>query len=143
MKTILGALALLLAVPQEPPPKEPPADPFVEKVCEMVRSRCAALVSQASASKVKFEDALTRAAKLEETIVQESSEKLGLSPDEVREAWKKRTRKPRKLTYGDGSWIVLGGQDGGLDSDVKGTPVALFRQRLERFLAGRPCPADR
>jgi hypothetical protein len=116
-------LVFLLALAQETPPKEPPPDPFVVKVSDMVRARCAALVSQATGPKVKFDEALARAAKLEETIVAESAEKLGITPDEVKDAWKKRERKPRKLTYGDGSWIALGGQDGGLDSDVKGTPV--------------------
>lgn len=118
------ALTFLLALLQDPPAKEPPPDPFVVKVTETVRSRCAALVSKAAGPKVKFEEATAKAAKLEETLLAESAEKLGITPNEVREAWKKRERKPRKVTYGDGSWIVLGGQDGGLDSDVKGTPVA-------------------
>jgi hypothetical protein len=126
VKTAAGVLALLLAALQDPPkeaPPAPPPDPFVQKVADMVRGRSAALVSQAAGPKVKFEEALEKAAKLEEELLKESAEKLGLSPDEVREAWKKRDRKPRKLSYGDGSWIALGGQDGGLDSDVKGRPA--------------------
>jgi hypothetical protein len=114
------ALLLLLTLAQD----APPPDPFVVKVSDMVRARIAALVSKATGTKVKFDEATALAAKLEESAVAESAEKLGITPDEVRDAWKKRERKPRKLTYGDGSWIVLGGQDGGLDSDVKGTPVA-------------------
>jgi hypothetical protein len=114
-------LIALLALAQDAPPAP---DPFVVKVTDMVRARIAALVSKATGPKVKFEEASVLAAKLEETAVAESAEKLGLTPDDVRDAWKKRERKPRKLTVGDGSWIVLGGQDGGLDSDVKGTPVA-------------------
>lgn len=121
MKT---ALALLLACAQDPPAKDPPLDPAIQKVCDMVRARCAALVSQASGSKVKFDEAIAQAAKLEEAIVEESAKKLGMTADEVREAWRKRDRKPRKITYGDGSWIPSGGQDGGLDSSLKGTPVA-------------------
>ncbi|HVR86191.1 MAG TPA: hypothetical protein VMU54_17850 [Planctomycetota bacterium] len=126
MKTIGGLLALLLASLQDPPkeePKAPPPDPFVQKVTDLVRARWAALVSQASGQKVKFEEALAKTAKMEETLLQECAEKLEISPDEVREAWKKREKKTHKLSYGDGSWIVQGGQDGGLDSDVKGRPV--------------------
>lgn len=126
MKTLLGFLALFLAAQQDPPKEEtktPPPDPLVVKVTEMVRARLAAQVSQATASKVKFEEAVAKAAKLEETIVEESAEKLGMTADDVRDAWKKREKKSRKLNYGDGSWIVLGGQDGGLDSDVKGRPA--------------------
>ncbi|MBI3855554.1 MAG: zinc finger-like domain-containing protein [Planctomycetes bacterium] len=124
MKTLAAALAFLLAALQDPPPKEPPPDPFVVKVSDMVRARWAAQVSQATGSKVKFEEAVAKAAKLEETIVAESAEKLGITPDEVRDAWKKREKKSHKMTFGDGSWVVLGGQDGGLDSEVKGRPVA-------------------
>lgn len=118
----MGAL-LLLAALQDAPPKEPPPDPFVQKVTEMVRARSTALISQAAGPKVKFEEAVAKAAKLEEAIVQESAEKLGITVEEIRNAWAKREKKPHKITYGDGSWIVQGGQDGGLDSDVKGTPV--------------------
>jgi hypothetical protein len=119
-------VAVLFAGLQDPPkeePKAPPPDPYVQKVTDMVRARCAALVTQATGSKVKFEEAVARAAKLEEEILKESAEKLEISPDDVREAWKKRERKPRKLSYGDGSWIPSGGQDGGLDSDLKGRPA--------------------
>jgi hypothetical protein len=126
MKTAAALLALVLAALQEPPkeePKAPPLDPFVQKVCDAVRARIAALVSQATGPKVKFEDAAVRAATLDDEIVKECAEKLELPPDEVRETWKKRDRKPRKVSIGDGSWIVLGGQDGGLDSDVKARPA--------------------
>ncbi len=112
--------AVLLAALQDPAPKP---DPFVEKVAETVRARVAALVSQAATPKTKIEDATARAAKLDEAILEEASKKLGVTPDEVTDAWKKRPKKPRKVTYGDGSWIPMGGQDGGLDSAVKGTPT--------------------
>jgi len=115
MKT-LAMLTILLA-------QDPPLDPAVQKVCDMVRARTQALVSQLTGNKVKFDEAAAQAVKLEEAIVEESAKKLGMSADEVRETWKKRDRKPRKITYGDGSWIPAGGQDGGLDSQVKGTPV--------------------
>src|SRR6185436_1154086 len=121
MKTLTAVL--LLASLQDPPKPEPPLDPAVQKVCDMVRARTTALVSQLTGNKVKFDDAVAQAAKLEEAIVDESAKKLGVTADEVRETWKKRDRKPRKITYGDGSWIPAGGQDGGLDSQVKGTPV--------------------
>lgn len=108
---------------QDAPPKEPPPDPFVLKVTEMVRSRLAANIALATGSKVKFEEAVAKTAKLEETVLTESAEKLEISVDQVKEAWGKRERKSRKVSYGDGSWVVLGGQDGGLDSSVKGRPV--------------------
>ena len=122
MKTLAAALVLLASL-QDPPAKEPPLDPAIQKVCDMVRARTTALVSAATGSKVKFDEAVSLAGKLEETILEESAKKLGMTADEVKDAWKKRDRKPRKIAYGDGSWIPSGGQDGGLDSQVKGTPV--------------------
>lgn len=119
----MGALTVLLAAVQDPAPKPPPPDPFVQKVAETVRERAAALISRAAASKTPFEEALAQTAKLDDAILGEVSKKLSVTPDEVRDAWKKRERKPKKVSFGDGSWIVLGGQDGGLDSAVKGTPV--------------------
>ena len=120
MSLLPSLLALVLIPLQDPPPEEPrtpPPDPFVVKVTDLVRARLAARVSQAGGPKAKFEEAVAAAAAMEETIVAESAEKLGLATDEVRDTWKKRERKLRKLAYGDGSWIVLGGQDGGLDSE--------------------------
>jgi hypothetical protein len=111
-------LALLL---QDPAPKP---DPFVEKVAETVRARIAALAAQAAGPKSKLDEATTRAASLDDAILEETAKKLGITPAEVRDAWKKRERKPRKVGYGDGSWIPMGGQDGGLDSSVKGTPTS-------------------
>jgi hypothetical protein len=127
MKSFLAALVLILAAAQDPPPKEtpkePPPDPFVVKVTDMVRSRMSALVSLSAGPKVKFEEATAQAAKLETSVLEQSAEKLGLTVDEIRATWAKRGRKSHKVTYGDGSWIALGGQDGGLDSNVKGTPI--------------------
>ncbi len=130
MTALAPALGLLLAALQDPAP-----DPFVQKAAEAVRARIAAHVSQNSGSKVKVEEAIARAAKLEDAVLEEAAKKLGVSVDEVREAWKKRDRKSRKLSYGDGSWIPLGGQDGGLDSDVKGTPV---RDSVDQIVGGGP-----
>lgn len=113
---------LLLALLQAADPK-PALDPFVQKVSDSIRSKLSDRISKASSSKTTLEDAVAQAAKFDEGIVDEVAKKLGASADEVREAWKKRERKSRKISYGDGSWIVLDGQDGGLDSAVKGTPV--------------------
>jgi hypothetical protein len=115
MAILLGAL--LLQAAQDPAP-----DPFVAKVAEMYRSRSAALLSQYAGPKSKLQEAMELAAKLDEAVVDEISKKLKATPDDVRQAWAKRDRKPRKTGYGDGTWVVLGGQDGGLDSAAKGTP---------------------
>jgi hypothetical protein len=112
---------LLWAILQAPEAK--PQDPFVEKVADSMRSRLSDHLTKASGSKVTLEDALSQMAKLDEVLVEEVAKKLNASPADVRDAWKKRDRKSKRVSYGTGSWIVEDGQDGGLDSDVKGTPV--------------------
>lgn len=118
----MALIAILLSVLQAADPKPAP-DPFVQKVSDAFRSRLAEHIAKASGSKVALDEATSQAAKFDEAVVEEIAKKLNASPDEVRDAWKKRERKPKKVTYGDGSWIVLDGQDGGLDSALKGTPV--------------------
>lgn len=113
-------LSILLLAVQDAPPK---ADPFVQKVSDLVREKISAQVAHAAGAKTPIDEALAQAAKLDDAIVTEVAKKLSVTPDEVRDAWKRRERKSRKASYGDGSWIVLGGQDGGLDSSVKGTPA--------------------
>ena len=100
-----------------------------DKIAEAYRARLTTLIAQYAGPKAKLEEALPLAAKLDETVVEELAAKFKSTPDAVRDAWKKRERKPKKVACGDGSWIHLGGQDGGLDSDVKGTP------RVERDVA--------
>jgi hypothetical protein len=121
--TWMGALAVLLAARQDADPKPVAPDPFVQKVCDLVRSRATSHIDKAAAPKTTLEDALAQAAKFDETILEEVSKKLSATPEQVREAWAKRERKPKKASFGNGSWVVLAGQDGGLDSSVKGTPV--------------------
>ncbi len=110
-------LAALLVVAQD------------EKIAEAYRARLAVLIAQHAAPKAKLEESLAAAAKLDETVVEELAAKFKTTPDAVRDAWKKREHKPKKVSWGDGSWIHLDGQNGGLDSDVKGTP------KVERDIA--------
>ena len=100
-----------------------------EKIVEAYRARLAALIAHHAGPKAKLEESLAAAAKLDETVVEELAAKFKSPPDAVRAAWKARERKPKKVACGDGSWIHLDGQNGGLDSDVKGTP------KVERDIA--------
>jgi hypothetical protein len=93
------------------------------KIVDAYRAKITALVQQTASPKIKIDEALAAAAKFDERAVEELSTKLKKTPDEIKAAWAKREKKPKKVAAGDGSWIFLGGQDGGLDSAVKGTPV--------------------
>ena len=102
---------------------------LAQDVAEAYRQKTAALIAQYASPKSKIHEAAALALKLDETVVEELAAKFKSTPDAVRDAWKKRERKPKKVQVGDGSWLLLDGQNGGLDSDVKGTP------RVERDIA--------
>lgn len=71
----------------------------------------------------KFSEARAAVARLDEEIVKDLADEMKSTPDEIRTAWGRRERKARKLWFGTGSWIILGGQSGGLDTDAKFIPV--------------------
>lgn len=100
-----------------------------QDVAEAYRARVAALIAQHAGPRSKIDDSAALALKLDETVVEELAAKFKSTPDAVRDAWKKRDRKSKKVQAGDGSWLLLDGQNGGLDSQVKGTP------KVERDIA--------
>src|SRR5688572_4889893 len=85
-------------------------------VVDAYRSRAAALIAQAAGPRSKIAEAVAGAAKLDEKVVEDLATKFKSTPDAVREAWKARERKSKKVVVGDGSWLLLDGQNGGLDS---------------------------
>ena len=98
-------------------------------VVEAYRSRAAALIAQHAGPKSKLEESAALAARLDEKVVEDLAAKLKATPDAIREAWKAREKKSKKVVVGDGSWMLLDGQNGGLDCDLKGTP------KVERDIA--------
>jgi hypothetical protein len=75
-----------------------------------------------SSSKYKVAEAITLANKIDDVVVADLAKKFKSSPEEIQAAWAKRELKQRTVSYGDGTWIVKGGQDGGLDTDAKSQP---------------------
>ncbi|HUR39206.1 MAG TPA: hypothetical protein VM222_06915, partial [Planctomycetota bacterium] len=97
---------------------------LAENVPQAYKDRRSSLVSQyASASKYKIADALQHANKIDEEVVADLAKRMKSTPEEIQTAWGKRELKPKTVGYGDGSWIVKGGQSGGLDTDAKTTPA--------------------
>jgi len=96
---------------------------LAENVAQAYKDRRSSLVNQyASATKYKIADALQHANKIDEEVVADLAKRMKSTPEEIQTAWGKRELKPRTVSYGDGSWIVKGGQDGGLDTDAKTNP---------------------
>jgi tetratricopeptide (TPR) repeat protein len=98
---------------------------LAENVPQAYKDRRAVLFSlYATASKFKIGEALQHATKIDEEVVAELAKRMKSTPEEIQAAWGKRELKPKTVTSGDGSWIVKGGQDGGLDTDAKTAPNA-------------------
>lgn len=99
------------------------AEILAQKVPEMYKAKRQSYYGQYSASKHKISEARTLAGKIDEQVTNDLAKMLKSTPDEIKAAWEKRdASKVRTANYGTGSWIVKGGQDGGLDTDQKYTP---------------------
>lgn len=99
------------------------AEILAQKVPEMYKAKRQGLFSQYSSSKYKITEARSAAGKIDDEVQKALAPMLKSTPEEIKTAWEKRdTTKIRTATYGTGSWIVKGGQDGGLDTDQKYTP---------------------
>jgi tetratricopeptide (TPR) repeat protein len=98
---------------------------LAENVPAAYKERRTALFNQySSATKYKIADALQHANKIDDEVVADLAKRMKSTPEEIQTAWGKRELKPKTVSYGDGSWIVKGGQDGGLDTDAKTDPNA-------------------
>ena len=97
---------------------------LAENVPQAYKDYRASLFSQYGSTKYKIAEVLQRANKIDEEVVAELAKRNKATPEEINAAWAKREMKPRTVGYGDGSWIVKGGQDGGLDTDAKTQPQA-------------------
>jgi hypothetical protein len=98
------------------------AEYLAEAVPQAYKDRRAVLFSLYGSTKFKIAEALQRANKIDEEVVAELAKRMKATPEEINGAWAKRELKPKTVSYGDGSWIVKGGQDGGLDTDAKTQP---------------------
>lgn len=98
------------------------AEYLAENVPQAYKDRRASLFSQYGSTKFKIAEAIAQTGKIDEQVVAELAKRMKATPEEINAAWAKRELKPRTVSYGDGSWIVKGGQDGGLDTDAKTQP---------------------
>jgi tetratricopeptide (TPR) repeat protein len=95
---------------------------LARRVPESYRVKLSERVSQA-ARLARISEARSLAGTMDEDIVKELADDLKSTVDEIRAAWKRRERRVRTVGFGAGSWILLGGQNGGLDSEAKFLPV--------------------
>jgi hypothetical protein len=93
-------------------------------VPQAYKDRRGALFIQYGSLKFKIQEALAKAQKIDDELVAELAKRFKATPDEIQTAWGKRELEPRTVVLGEGTWIVKGGQDGGLDTPMK-TPVGI------------------
>jgi tetratricopeptide (TPR) repeat protein len=93
------------------------SESLAKKVPELYRSRRSTLIAQYAGAKFKVAEARGQVGAIDEAVGAELSRKLKCASDEIAQAWAKREQKTRTVSYGSGSWIVLGGQPGGLDTN--------------------------
>lgn len=114
------------------------ADFLAQKVPDLFKSKLASLLSQYSSGKYKLSEARGAAHKFDDVILADLAKKLKSTADDISAAWGKREPKNKTVAYGHGTWIVKGGQDGGLDTDQKLDPKQMQQgnrnQQVEDFI---------
>jgi hypothetical protein len=95
---------------------------LAENVPAAYKERRSALFNQYGSTKFKIAEALQKANTIDDEVVADLAKRMKATPEEIKAAWEKRDLRPRSVSYGEGSWIVKGGKDGGLDTDQKTQP---------------------
>lgn len=106
------------------------AEVLKDKVPELWKIRRSSYLSQYSSGKYKLAEARTAVQKLDAEVAAELAKKFKVTPEEIAKAWDAREPKNRSVSYGSGTWIVKGGQDGGLDTNEKYTPQQRQQQTV-------------
>jgi tetratricopeptide (TPR) repeat protein len=89
------------------------AEVLAAKVPRLWRFKRAELLARAAQQ--TFAEARGRLPKLDEEIENDLATRLKATVSEIQVAWHNREQKPRVASYGSGTWIARGGQNGGLD----------------------------
>lgn len=98
------------------------ADILARRVPDAYREKIAEKVLQA-ARLAKIAEARAAALRMDEEIARELGDEMKSTPEEIRTAWTRRERRARTVAFAGGSWIILGGRSGGLDTEAKFLPM--------------------
>ena len=108
------------------------AEILARRVPDAYREKIVEKILQASRP-AKFAEARAAALRMDEEIVRELGAEMKSTAEEIRTAWARRERRARTGVFGSGSWIILGGRSGGLDTEA-------FFQPAHRNTAKPPPP---
>ena len=98
------------------------ADFLAREVPDAYKSKRADLFSTYASTKYKIGEVKTLATKIDDEVLKYLAAKFKSTSDEIKAAWDKRELKPRTVSFGEGTWVALGVNDGVMDTDQKGTP---------------------
>lgn len=98
------------------------AEILARRVPDAYREKIVEKVLQATRL-AKLGDARAAALRMDEEIAKDLGAEMKSTPEEIRTAWTLRERRPRTVAFAAGSWIILGGRNGGLDTEAKFQPV--------------------
>ncbi|HEX7897714.1 MAG TPA: hypothetical protein VF950_08125 [Planctomycetota bacterium] len=98
------------------------AEYLAREVPDLYKSKRSDLIHTYASPKYKIGEVKNLAGKIDEEVVKHLASKLKSTADEIKGAWDKRELKPRTVSFGDGTWVALGVNDGVMDTDAKGTP---------------------
>jgi hypothetical protein len=102
--------------------KDKKGDVLARLVPEAYRQKLTERIAQASRL-TPFAEARAAVGEFDARVVEDLARDFKSAPDEIRVAWDRRERRIRTVGFASGSWVILGGQEGGLDSDAKFIPV--------------------
>jgi hypothetical protein len=89
------------------------AEVLAAKVPKLWKAKRAELLARVAQQ--GFLEARSRLGTLDQEISHELAARLKATASEIDVAWLNRDQKPRVASYGSGTWIARGGQNGGLD----------------------------
>jgi len=98
------------------------AEYLAREVPDLYRGRRSDLINTYASPKYKIGEVKGLAGKIDEEVVKHLASKLKSTADEIKAAWEKRELKPKTASFGEGTWVALGVNDGVMDTDQKGTP---------------------
>ena len=98
------------------------AEFLAREVPDLYRSKRSDLINTYASPKYKVAEAKTLAAKIDDEVVKILASRLKSTADEIKAAWEKRELKPKTVSFGDGTWVALGVNDGVMDTDQQGQP---------------------
>lgn len=98
------------------------AEFLAREVPDLFKSKRSDLINTYASPKYKIGEVKSLAGKIDEETLKYLAAKLKSTSDEIKAAWDKRELKPKTVSFGDGTWVALGVNDGVMDTDAKGTP---------------------